>query len=49
MSDRENGMIRIQVYELRVGMWVSRLETLEKDSSFFFEQFCIGNQADFVE
>lgn len=46
MSDRENGIIRIHVYELRVGMWVSRLETLEKDSSFFFEQFCIGNQAD---
>lgn len=46
MSDRENGIIRIHVYELRVGMWVSRLETLEKDSSFFFEQFGISNLAD---
>jgi HD-GYP domain-containing protein (c-di-GMP phosphodiesterase class II) len=46
MSDRENGIIRIHVYELRIGMWISRLETLEKDSSFYFEQFDVKSQAD---
>jgi HD-GYP domain-containing protein (c-di-GMP phosphodiesterase class II) len=46
MANSENGIIRIHVYELRVGMWVSRLETLEKDSSFLFEQFDIKNKAD---
>jgi putative nucleotidyltransferase with HDIG domain len=46
MANSENGIIRIHVYELRVGMWVSRLETLEKDSTFLFEQFEIKNNAD---
>ena len=46
MSNRENGIIRIHVYELRIGMWVSRLETIEDESSFLFDQFDIKSQAD---
>lgn len=46
MSKRENGIIRIHVYELRIGMCVCRLEMLEKESPFLFDRFDIKTQAD---
>ncbi|MFI3156987.1 MAG: HD-GYP domain-containing protein [Methylococcaceae bacterium] len=46
MPKRKNGIIRIHVYELRIGMCVCRLETPEKKSPFLFDQFDIKTQAD---
>ncbi|MDP1541469.1 MAG: HD-GYP domain-containing protein [Moraxellaceae bacterium] len=46
MPKRETGIIRIHVYELRIGMCVCRLEMLEKESSFLFDRFDIKTQAD---
>jgi len=46
MPNREKGIIRIHVYELRIGMRVCRLEILEKESPFLFDRFDIKTQAD---
>jgi len=46
MPKREKGIIRIHVYELRIGMCVCRLEMLEKESPFLFDRFDIKTQAD---
>lgn len=46
MPKRDNRIIRIHVYELRIGMCVCRLETLEKESPFLFDRFDIKTQAD---
>ncbi len=46
MSKRKNEIIRIHVYELRIGMSVRRLETLEQESPFLFDHFDIKTQAD---
>jgi len=46
MPKRENGIIRIHVYELRIGMCVCRLEMLENESPFLFDRFDIKTQAD---
>ncbi len=46
MPKRKNGIIRIHVYELRIGMCVCRLETAEQESPFLFDQFDIKTQAD---
>lgn len=46
MPKRKNGITRIHVYELRIGMCVCRLETPEKESPFLFDQFDIKTQAD---
>jgi len=46
MLKRKNGIIRIHVYELRIGMCVCRLETLEKESPFLFDRFDIKTQVD---
>lgn len=46
MPKRKNGIIRIHVYELRIGMCVCRLETPEQESPFLFDQFDIKTQAD---
>ena len=46
MSKRKKGIIRIHVYELRIGMCVCRLETSEKKPPFLFDRFDIKTQAD---
>lgn len=46
MPKRDNGITRIHVYELHIGMCVCRLETPEKKSPFLFDQFDIKTQAD---
>jgi len=46
MPNKEKGIIRIHVYELRIGMRVCRLEILEKESPFLFDRFDIKTQAD---
>ncbi|GEM_PF-748417 len=45
MPKIESGIIKIHAYELRIGMCISRLETIEGQSSLF-EQFDIKTQAD---
>ncbi len=49
MSKRENGIVKIHVYELHTGMCVCRLEMLEKESPFLFDRFDIKTQADILE
>ncbi|MFU8789453.1 MAG: HD-GYP domain-containing protein [Methylobacter sp.] len=46
MLTQGTGILRIHVYELRIGMCVLRLETLDNDSPFLFDRFDIKNQAD---
>lgn len=46
MQKRESGIIRIHVYELRIGMCVCRLEMPEEESPFPFYRFDIKTQAD---
>ena len=41
-----NSLTRIHVYELRIGMTVCRLETLNNESPFFFDRMEIKTQAD---
>lgn len=46
MKDKDDGWLRIHVYELRVGMCVCRLEDPRQDSPFLFDRIVIENQAD---
>ncbi len=46
MPKRENGAMRIHVYELRIGMCVCRLEMPKEESPFLFYRFDIKTQAD---
>ncbi|MGR8931149.1 MAG: HD-GYP domain-containing protein [Gammaproteobacteria bacterium] len=46
MSKSDNNETRIHVNELRIGMRVSRLETLNNESPFFFDIIDIKTQAD---
>lgn len=40
------GLTRIHVYELRIGMMVCRVETINNESPFFFDRLHIKTQAD---
>ena len=46
MSKRKQGIIKVHVYELRIGMRICRLERFEKQSPFLFDRFDIRTQAD---
>ncbi|WP_171697603.1 HD-GYP domain-containing protein [Methylomonas sp. BW4-1] len=46
MADKEDGILRIHVYELRVGMCVSRLEAPTADSPFLLDRIVIESHAD---
>ncbi len=46
MADKEDGIIRIHVYELRVGMCVSRLEAPIEDNPFLLDRIVIESHAD---
>jgi len=46
MSNSENGETRIHVYELKIGMRVSRLEVLNNESPFLFDVIEIKSSAD---
>lgn len=46
MPNRKTGIVRIHVYELRIGMCVSRLEMPEHESPFLFDRFDIKTQVD---
>lgn len=46
MADKEDGLLRIHVYELRIGMCVSRLEAPTADSPFLLDRVVIESHAD---
>lgn len=46
MPTKCTGTLRIHVYELRIGMCILRLETLDNESPFLFDRFDIKTQAD---
>lgn len=46
MKHKDDGWLRIHVYELRVGMCVCRLEDPRQESPFLFDRIVIENQAD---
>jgi len=46
MKNNDDGLTRIHVYELRIGMCVCRLETLNDQTPFIFDRLDIKTQAD---
>lgn len=46
MKDSNHGLTRLHVHELRIGMCVCRLETLNNQSPFIFDRLDIKTQAD---
>ena len=46
MADKDDGLIRLHVYELRIGMCVSRLEAPAEASPFMLDRIVIENHAD---